>query len=129
VTPSLVAGSMRYVRFVGLAVAVVIGLCAIGWLPTQRLAGPAAIAAMVAGNAISLLAAALAGGLLIAVGAATAEARMQRGFLAMVVRLTVVVVLGAAAVFSGEFERAPLLLWIALAYVALLPLEVRLAIS
>jgi hypothetical protein len=54
---------------------------------------------------------------------------MQRGFLAMVVRLTVVVVLGAAAVFGGEFARAPLLLWIALAYVALLPLEVRLAIS
>jgi hypothetical protein len=120
---------MRYVRFVSLAVAVVIGLCAIGWLPTQRLAGSAAIAAMVAGNVISLLAAALAGGLLIAVGASTAEARMQRGFLAMVVRLTVVVVLGAAAVFSGEFARAPLLLWIALAYVALLPLEVRLAIS
>ena len=127
-TPS-VTGSARYVRFLSLAVAVVIGLCAIGWVPTQRLAGSAAIAAMVAGNAISLLAAALAGGLLIAVGAATAEARMQRGFLAMVVRLTVVVVLGAAAVFSGEFARAPLLLWIALAYVALLPLEVRLAIS
>lgn len=127
-TPS-VTGSMRYVRFLSLAVAVVIGLCAIGWVPTQRLAGSAAIAAMVAGNAISLLAAALAGGLLIAVGAATAEARMQRGFLAMVVRLTVVVVLGAAAVFSGEFARAPLLLWIALVYVALLPLEVRLAIS
>jgi hypothetical protein len=120
---------MRYVRFLGLAVAVVIGLCAIGWIPTQRLAGSAAIAAMVAGNVISLLAAALAGGLLIAVSAATAEARMQRGFLAMVVRLTVVVVLGAAAVLSGEFARAPLLLWIALAYVALLPLEVRLAIS
>ena len=123
-----VTGSVRYARFLSLAVAVVIGLCAIGWVPTQRLAGSAAIVAMVAGNAISLLAAALAGGLLIAVGAATAEARMQRGFLAMVVRLTVVVVLGAAAVFSGEFARAPLLLWIALAYVALLPLEVRLAI-
>jgi hypothetical protein len=124
-----VTGSVRYARYLSLAVAVVLGLCAIGWLPTQRLAGPTAIAAMVAGNAISLLAAALAGGLLIAVGAATAEARMQRGFLAMVVRLTVVVVLGAAAVFSGEFARAPLLLWMALAYVALLPLEVRLAIS
>jgi hypothetical protein len=84
---------------------------------------------MVAGSAISLLSAALAGWLLVAVGAVTPEARMQRGFLAMVVRLTVVVALGAAAVFSGEFVRAPLLLWIALAYVALLPLEVRLAIS
>jgi hypothetical protein len=126
---SSVTGSVRYARFLSMAVAVVIGLCAVGWVPTQRLAGSAAIAAMVAGNAISLLAAALAGGLLIAVGAATAETRLQRGFLAMVVRLTVVVVLGAAAVLSGEFARAPLLLWIALTYVALLPLEVRLAIS
>jgi hypothetical protein len=128
VTPP-VTGAGRYARFLSLAIAVVIGLCAVGWVPTQRVAGPAAVAAMVAGNAISLLAAALAGGLLIAAGAATAEARLQRGFLAMMVRLTVVVVLGAAAVFSGEFARAPLLLWMALAYVALLPLEVRLAIS
>jgi hypothetical protein len=122
-------GSLRYLRFLGLAVAIVVALCAIGWLPTQRLAGSGALGAMVAGSVISLLAAALAGGLLIAVGAGTAEARMQRGFLAMVVRLTVVVALGAAAVLSGEFARAPLLLWMALAYVALLPLEVRLAIT
>ena len=83
---------------------------------------------MVAGCAISLLSAALAGWLLIVVGAETPEARMQRGFLAMIVRLAVVVVLGIAAVLSGEFARAPLLFWMATAYVALLPLEVRLAI-
>jgi len=124
-----VTGSVRYLRFLSLAVAVVVALCAIGWVPTRRLAGSAAIIAMVAGSGTSLLAAALAGGLLVAVGAASAEARMQRGFLAMVVRLTVVVALGAAAVLSGEFARAPLLLWMALAYVALLPLEVRLAIT
>jgi hypothetical protein len=123
------AGSRRYARFVGLAVAIVFGLCAVGWVPTRRLAGPEAAGAMVAGSAISLLSAALAGWLLIAAAADSPAARMQRSFLAMVVRLTVVVALGAAAVFSGEFARAPLLLWIALAYVALLPLEVRLAIS
>ena len=118
----------RYARFLGLAVAIVAGLCAIGWLPTRRLAGAGAVAAMVAGCAIGLLSAALAGWLLTAVAADTPEARMQRSFLAMVVRLAVVVVLGAAAVFSGEFARAPLLFWMAAAYVALLPLEVRLAI-
>jgi hypothetical protein len=119
---------MRYVRFLSLAVAIVLGLCAVGWLPTQRLAGAAAAAAMVAGCAISLLSAALAGGLLIGVSADTPEARMQRGFLAMMVRLVVVIVLGLAAALSGEFSRQPLLFWIAAAYVALLPLEVRLAI-
>jgi len=58
----------------------------------------------------------------------TPEARMQRSFMAMVVRLAVVVVLGAAAALSGEVARQPLLLWIGIAYVALLPLEVKLAI-
>ena len=120
--------SRRYARFLGLVTAIVLGLCVIGWLPTRRLAGDGAAAAMLAGCAISLLSAALAGWLLILVPAETPEARMQRGFLAMVVRLTVVVVLGMAAALSGELARQPLLFWIGTAYVALLPLEVRLAI-
>lgn len=120
--------SGRYARFLGLAVAIVIGLCAIGWLPTLRLAGAQAPRAMMAGCAISLLSAALAGWLLIVVPADTPQGRMQRGFLAMMVRLVVVLVLGAAAALSGEFARSPLLFWMATAYVALLPIEVRLAI-
>jgi hypothetical protein len=118
----------RYARFLSLAVAIVVGLCVVGWLPTRRLAGAAGVPAMLAGCAISLLSAALAGGLLIVVSADTPEARMQRGFLAMVVRLAVVVVLGVAAALSGELARQPLLFWIGTAYVALLPLEVKLAI-
>ena len=118
----------RYARFLGQSVAIVIGLCAIGWLPTRRLAGAAAIPAMVGGCVISLVSAALAGGLLVVVGGDTPETRMQRGFLAMVVRLAVVLVLGLAAALSGELARQPLLFWIATAYVALLPLEVKLAI-
>lgn len=118
----------RYTRFLGLAVAIVFGLCAIGWLPTERLAGAGAVAAMVVGCAISLVSAALAGWLLIVASVDTPEARMQRGFLAMVVRLVVVVVLGLAAALSGEVARQPLLFWIGTAYVALLPLEVKLAI-
>ena len=121
-------GVGRYARFLGLAVAVVLALCIVGWLPTTRLAGAAAVPAMLAGCAIGLVSAALAGGLLIVVNAETPEGRMQRGFLAMVVRLAVVVVLGAAAALSGELARQPLLFWIGTAYVALLPLEVRLAI-
>ncbi len=118
----------RYARFLGLAVAIVAALCAVGWLPTRRLAGPQALGAMVAGRAISLLSAALAGLLLMIMPADTPQARMQRGFLAMVVRLVVVLVLGVAAALSGEFARSPLLFWMAMAYMALLPIEVRLAI-
>ena len=102
--------------------------------PARRRVGSQPIAqrpttiATVAGCAISLIAAALAGWLLIVLGGETPEARMQRGFLAMVVRLAVVVALGVAAALSGELARQPLLFWIGTAYVALLPLEVKLAI-
>ena len=122
-------GSRRYVRFLGLAAGLVVALCVVGYLPTRRLFGTNAVGSMVAGCGISLVAAALVGWLLTAVGAETPEARMQRGFLAMVVRLGVVIVLGLAAALSGEFARAPLLFWMATAYVVLLPLEVRLAIA
>lgn len=122
-------GGLRYARFLGLSLATVLALCAVGLLPTRRLAGAGGAPAMVAGCAVSLVSAALAGLLLIAVAAKTPEARMRRSFLAMVVRLAAVVVLGIAAVLSGEFARMPLLFWLGVAYVALLPLEVRLAIS
>jgi len=118
----------RYATFVGLAAAIVLALCVVGWLPTRRLAGADGVPAMIAGCIISFVSGALAGGLLIVVGAETPEGRMKRSFLAMIVRLVVVVVLGTGAALSGEFARAPLLIWIGMAYIALLPLEVRLAI-
>jgi len=118
----------RYATFLGLAVAVTAGLCAIGFFPARHLTGRAGVLAMAAGSGIGFLSAALAGALLIAVSAETPETRMQRSFLGMAVRLAVVVVIGAAAVFSGAFPGRPLVFWIGTAYVALLPLEVRLSI-
>jgi len=122
------AGSSRYTRFLVQAVALVVVLCAVGWLPTRHLAGPNALPAMMAGCGIGLISAVLAGAVLTVVGADTPEMRMQRGFLAMIVRLAAVIALGIAAALSGEFARAPLLFWMATSYVALLPLEVKLAI-
>ena len=119
----------RYLRFLGLAVAIVAVLMAVGVVPTRRLAGDAAVLAMALGSTISFVSAGLAGWLLTVVNAATPEARMQRAFLAMVVRLAVVVVLGVAAALSGAVERMPLLFWLAATYVALLPLEVKLALT
>jgi len=126
-TPTRSAAS-KYARFLGLAVAVVVALCAIGVVPTRRLAGDEGVAGMFAGCAIGLMSAALAGLLLVATAAETPEARMKRSFLAMTARLAVVVALGAAAVLSQLFSTQPVLLWIGISYMALLPLEVRLAI-
>ena len=122
-------GSRQYLRFLGFAVGLIVALCAVGYFPTRRLTGDDGVMAMAAGCGISLIAAALAGWLLTSVAAETPEARMQRSFLAMIVRLVVVAVLGVAATLSGAFVKAPLLFWMAAAYVALLPLEVKLAIA
>ena len=121
--------AVRYLRFLGIALAIVAVLMAVGVVPTRRLAGDAAVPAMAMGCAISFLSAALAGWLLTVVTAVTPELRMQRAFLAMVVRLAVVAVLGLAAALSGVVDRMPLLFWLAATYVALLPLEVKLAIT
>jgi hypothetical protein len=123
------ARGVRYARFVGLAATIVIALMAVGFVPTRRLAGVVAVPAMAAGCMISLAGAALAGWLLVAVAGDTPSARLQRAFLAMVVRLAVAIVLGVAAALSGEFAATPLLFWLATTYVVLLPLEVKLAIA
>jgi hypothetical protein len=112
----------------GLAVAIVAALNAIGYLPTRRLAGAGGVAAMLAGCGIGLMSAAFAGVLLVAIAGDTPDAKMKRSFLAMTARLAVVVVLGTAAALSGVFATEPLLFWIGIAYMALLPIEVRLAI-
>ena len=117
-----------YARFLVLVIGAALLLVGLGYLPTRRLAGREAIPAMAVGGAISVVAAALAGWLIVATPAATPEARMQRAFLAMTVRLAIVVLLALAAVLSGVLARMPLLFWIATTYVVLLPLEVNLAI-
>ena len=117
------------IRFLGAEALIVVTLCAIGWIPTERLAGPEALPAMAAGCGISLVSAALAGWLTTMIDGSTAEGRMRRGMFAMFARLGMVIALSAAAVLSGEFVQRPLLFWMAATYLALLPLEVRLAIS
>ena len=120
----------RYARFLGLAAAIVLVLCASdscrrgGWPATRG------VIAMAAGCAISLVSAALAGWLLVASAAETPEARMQRG------------VSGDGRQAGGRrrrwgWPRRSAESWrgsrccsgSATAYVALLPLEVRLAIA
>src|SRR5260221_2676069 len=89
----------RYARFLALSVVIVLAVCAVGFLPTQRLAGRGGVPAMLAGCAVSLMSAALAGLLLVAIAGDTPHARLQRSVLAMVARLAVAVrplALGAA---------------------------------
>jgi hypothetical protein len=116
----------EYLRFLAWAVGAAVLIALVGALPTRRLGGDEAIPAMIAGCAIGILASA-AGGIPIARGRRTAETdpaeKLKVMMLSMALRLVVVVALGAAASLSGEFERVPLLLWIALGYVTLLAVD------
>ena len=87
-----------------IAVAVVVALAAIGSCPRGVSPGEAASPAMFAGCAIGLISAALAGLLLVDAGgdAGSADAAQLPGD---VVRLAIVVALGAAAALSGCFRR------------------------
>lgn len=120
---------LRYARFVGLAGLSAALLAGVGYLPTRRLGGDAALLAMLAGIAISLAGASLAAWPLVAIRRIEPMARLQAAMLAMAVRLLAVIALGAAAALSGAVARAPLLFWMAASYVALLPLEVKLALD
>jgi len=112
-----------------------VAVCAaIGWLPTVRLAGEGAEAGLLAGCAISWLAATFG---------AVGSSRLARltgaslpGGLAELVKLglrfgAVVVfgVLGAVAARRGFWPLRPMLVWIALSYLPLLGLDIGFALG
>ena len=118
----------EYLRFLAWVAGAAVLIALVGALPTRRLGGEEAIPAMIAGCVIGVLASA-AGGIPIALGRRTVETaadpaeKLKVMMLSMALRLVAVVALGAAASLSGEFERVPLLLWIAIGYVALLAVD------
>lgn len=117
-----------YLRFLAWAVAVTALLVLLGWVPTRRLGGEGAVPAMLAGCAVVILASAL-GGVPVALVRGGPAARMQAVLLSMAVRLGAVVILAVAAVLSGWFPRKPLLLWVAISYVAMLVVDTRYALQ
>ena len=112
-----------YLRFLAWAAVVAVAVGAIGFWPTRRLAGDGGGPALVAGCLIGFLSSALGGLPIVLVRDKSPASRVVASMGAMGARLLAVAVLGAAAVLSGWFARAPLLLWIAASYVALLGVD------
>jgi len=113
-----------YLRFLLQVIALAIALGLLGALPTRRLAGEGALPALVAGCAIGVLASAL--------GAAPVALRLggaQAALASMALRFAVALGLGLAAALSGLFARGPLLVWVAISYMALLVADTRYALS
>jgi len=125
----------EYLRFVVCAVAVGAVLVLLGYAPTRRLGGEGALPAMVAGCVIGILASAV-GALPVALARRSGRRAPLQGPLegplkgilgAMALRFATVLTLGLSAGLSGWFETRPLLIWIALGYVAQLALDARYA--
>lgn len=117
----------RYLRFVAAALAAAGLLVLIGYWPTQRLAGSDALGAMFAGCAVSFLAS-VVGGLPLCFRR-EGSIPIFTAFVSMGLRLLAVVVLGTVAALSGFFPLRPLLLWLAIAYVALLAVDTVYAVG
>ena len=124
------AQSREYLRFLGWAVVVGVALALLGYVPTRRLGGEGALPAMVAGCVIGVIASAV-GALAIARYRRSRESGsgvpLQGMLAALALRFVTVLVLGLVAGLSGWFETRPLLIWIALGYVAQLALDTRYA--
>lgn len=129
----------RYRRFAALAVAVIVALAALGWIPTLRRAGSEALPALLAGCAVSLAAALVSGRVLyradpwhrrLGAGASGTEATqtVAAALQAMGVRLLILVGLGAVVGLAGWVPLKPFLVWTAISYLALLPVETRFAL-
>jgi len=124
----------EYLRFLAWALAAVVLAAALGFVPTRRLGGEEALAAMIAGCVVGWAASALGGiPVLLARGhggkTVTPAGRLQAMLASMGLRFGVVLALGAAAAFSGWFGLKPLLLWIAISYLALLAVDTWYAVK
>ena len=118
-----------YARFLVLILAAAGVVAALGYLPTRRLAGTEGVVAMLGGCAVTMIAS-MIGAVSIAVAARRPSGvTPQVIMVATSVRLVVVLVLGGAAVLSGLFERGPLLIWVALSYLAQLAVDTWLAVK
>jgi hypothetical protein len=117
----------EYLRFLGWVVGVGVALALLGYAPTRRLGGEGALPAMVAGCVIGAVASAV-GALTVLSARRSGSALPLQGMLAgLALRFATTMILGLSVGLSGWFETRPLLIWIALGYVAQLALDARYA--
>lgn len=109
-------------RFLLSVVAVSVGLAVLGYLPTRRLAGAEGVGAMGAAVLVVGLASA-AGGLPVFLARRAAEPKPQIVLSSMLVRLVAVVVLSLPMVWWGGVAPRPFLVWLVIAYLALLVVD------
>ncbi len=117
-----------YAAAIGVALAVVTLIGAIGYWPTLRLGGRGAVPAMAVGCAISWIASCV-GAVPLAWATARRSAQQANAILVSTgVRFLTVLALVVPAVFSGWLDRTPLVIWVAISYLLLLVVDTMFAI-
>jgi hypothetical protein len=117
-----------FLRLTAAALVTAAVLIAAGWVPTQRIAGSAALASLLAGVGTSLLAS-LAGAVPIALSRSRTPAARQTAMMgAMALRMAITLALFAALALTNAVPRAPLGLWTGVSYVCLLAVETGMAV-
>lgn len=105
------------------SVAVMVLLVVLGYFPTVRYFGEDGLSAMLLGIGVSAIATWV--GLIPGLRAANAsgQQRYTAIHLGMLIRLVLIVMLGASAALSGLVPYRPLLIWLAISYLALLMVD------
>ncbi len=114
-----------YLSFLALAVAILAVLITLGIIPTRRLAGDDAVAAMIAGCLISVFAALLGTIPVMLARGRGASSTIPAVLMSILLRTSAVIVLGFLAFRSGWFEAKPLLIWMVLSHASLQVADIR----
>jgi hypothetical protein len=111
---------MPFAGFVALAAGIVVALCLVGYLPTRRFVGDAAVGVVLAGGAVALVAS-LAGTVpLLAVRGRPPVGKVAAAMGSIAVRLAVVAVLATAVALSGLVDTKAFLTWVVVSHLGLL---------
>jgi hypothetical protein len=119
----------RYVQFLLWSVGITIGIAVVGWPATYRWGGSAAVVAMMAGCCVSFLASALGAVPLVQADRRPGGNAARAILTSMLVRFAAALAGGLALAVGSTLERAPLLIWLAISYLALLVADVRYAVA
>ncbi len=121
------AARERYLSFLKLAAATLAVLLALGFLPTERLAGDEGISAMVVGCGVSMVGS-VAGTLPFLLSQSRTQVEVMPAVMGSIaVRLVAVIALAAAVAWSGTVANRLLLIWVAISHAGLLVADTRYA--
>jgi uncharacterized membrane protein len=117
----------RFAGFVCLLLAASVALSLLGWLPTRKFVPEGGVAAMLAAIAVSVIAS-VVGVMPVFLAERKGTPQLHHVLATIVVRFLLLLAGIGYVLLLDTVERAPFLIWVAVSYLLLLPLDVRYAV-